>query len=58
MKKDFEKMMNEAMKKNKPQVKQTKKLLFSTYKEDFVITKQEEMEGGFFGSNYFKTVPT
>lgn len=31
-----------------------KKFHFSSYKEDFVITEQEEREGGYFGSLNFK----
>lgn len=58
MKKNFEKMIGDALKKNKQQSKQVKKLKFLSYKEDFVITEQEEKEGGFFGNNYFKTVTT
>ena len=40
---------NIQKKKQKRQV-QTKKSNFSDYKEDFVITEQEEREGGYFGS--------
>ena len=44
-------------KKQKRQV-QTKKSNFLDYKEDFVITEQEEREGGYFGRYNFKTVTT
>ena len=46
---------NIQKKKQKRQV-QTKKSSFSDYKEDFVITDQEEREGGYFGRYNFKTV--
>lgn len=58
MKKNFEKMVGDALKKNKQQSKQVKKLKLSSFKEDFVITEQEEREGGFFGNSYYKTVTT
>jgi hypothetical protein len=48
---------NIQKKKQKRQV-QTKKSSFSDYKEDFVITDQEEREGGYFGRYNFKTVIT
>jgi hypothetical protein len=48
---------NIQKKKQKRQV-QTKKSNFSDYKEDFVITEQEEREGGYFGRYNFKTVTT
>jgi len=48
---------NIQKKKQKRQV-QTKKSSFSDYKEDFVITEQEEREGGYFGRYNFKTVTT
>jgi hypothetical protein len=48
---------NLQKKKQKRQV-QTKKSNFSDYKEDFVITEQEEREGGYFGRYNFKTVTT
>jgi len=48
---------NLQKKKQKRQV-QTKKSNFSDYKEDFVITEQEEREGGYFGKYNFKTVTT
>ena len=48
---------NIQKKKQKRQV-QTKKSSFLDYKEDFVITEQEEKEGGYFGSYNFKTITT
>ena len=48
---------NLQKKKQKRQV-QVKKSRFSFYKEDFVITEQEEREGGYFGKYNFKTVTT
>ena len=55
MKKTLRKFLNESLKKIKAHKQQLKKLQFSNYKEDFVITEQEEREGGFFGSLNFKT---
>ncbi|MCY7311252.1 MAG: hypothetical protein LH619_10780 [Chitinophagaceae bacterium] len=53
MKKSITKFLNESIKKIKQHKKVIKRFSFSTYKEDFVITEQEEKEGGFFGiSNY------
>jgi hypothetical protein len=43
-----------SLRKVKQHKEQIKKFHFSTYKEDFVITEQEEREGGFFGSMNFK----
>ena len=57
MKKSFEKFINASLKKIKQHKEQIKKFSFSRYKEDFVITAQEEKEGGFFG-NTFKTYPS
>ena len=48
---------NIQKKKQKRQI-QNKKSNFSDYKEDFVITEQEEKEGGYFGRYNFKTVTT
>jgi hypothetical protein len=48
---------NLQKKKQKRQV-QTKKSSFSDYREDFVITEQEEREGGYFGRYNYKTVNT
>jgi hypothetical protein len=55
MKKILEIFIKRPIKKIKEH-KQIKKLMFSNYKEDFVITEQEEREGGFFGSLDFKPV--
>ncbi len=54
MKKSFRKFITDSLKKVKQQKEQLKKFHFSTYKEDFVITEQEEREGGYFGSLNFK----
>jgi hypothetical protein len=48
---------NLQKKKQKRQV-QSKKSNFSDYKEDFVITEQEEREGGYFGRHNSKTITT
>ena len=49
---------NLQKKKQKRENAQTKKFRFTYYKEDFVITEQEEREGGYFGRYNFKTVTT
>ncbi len=54
MKKSFRKFINDSLKKVKQHKETIKKFHFSSYKEDFVITEQEEREGGFFGSMNFK----
>ena len=54
MKKSFRKFINDSLRKVKQHKEQIKKFSFSNYKEDFVITEQEEREGGFFGSLNFK----
>lgn len=56
MKKSFEKFLNESLKKIKQHKERTKKFRFSHYQEDFVITDQEEREGGFFGNTNFKVL--
>lgn len=58
MKKNISRMLSEAVKKQKQNIRQIRKFKLSTIKEDFVITEQEEKEGGFFGSNYYRTVTT
>jgi len=58
MKKNFQKMLNSALKKYKHYHRQIKKSNLSSIKEDFVITEQEEREGGFFGSHNYKIVTT
>ena len=54
MKKSIGKFLNESIRKIKQQKEQIKKFRFSTYPEDFVITEQEEREGGFFGNSNLK----
>lgn len=54
MKRSIKKMLNVSMKKLKQHKERIKEFKFSSYKEDFVITEQEEREGGFFGTLYFK----
>jgi len=49
---------NLQKKKQKRENAQTKKFRFTSYREDFVITEQEEREGGYFGKYNFKTVTT
>ena len=49
MNKSIKKFVNASIKKFRQQKERIKKLRFSTYKEDFVITEQEEREGGYFG---------
>lgn len=49
----FKKFIKNSLKKLKEH-KQLKKFKLSNYKEDFVITEQEEREGGFFGNLSFK----
>ena len=50
MKKSIQKFFSVSLKKLRQQKEKIKKLRFSTYQEDFVITEQEEREGGYFGS--------
>jgi hypothetical protein len=57
MKKTFQKLITASLKKLKEHKEQIKKFSLSSYKEDFVITAQEEKEGGFFGSS-LKTYPS
>ena len=58
MNKTIGKLVNDSLKKIKQHKEQIKKFRFSSYKEDFVITDQEEKEGGFFGSLNFKITPS
>jgi hypothetical protein len=51
-------MKKNLQKKKQKRQAQTKKSSFSDYREDFVITEQEEREGGYFGKYNFKTVTT
>ena len=53
MKKTLTRFLNNSLKKIKEHKEQIKKFRFSTHEEDFVITEQEEREGGFFGSVNF-----
>ena len=54
MKKTITKFLNASLKKMKQHKEQIRKFSFLNYKEDFVITEQEEKEGGFFGNSNFK----
>jgi hypothetical protein len=54
MKKTITKFLNASIKKLKQHKEQIKKFSLTNYKEDFVITDQEEREGGFFRSYNFK----
>ena len=54
MKKSINKFLNASLKKIWQQKERIKKFKFSAYQEDFVITEQEEREGGFFGGLNFK----
>jgi hypothetical protein len=50
MKKSFQKFIKTSLRRLRQQKDRiSNKLRFSTYPEDFVITEQEEREGGFFG---------
>jgi hypothetical protein len=57
MKKTIQKFLNVSLKKMKEHKEQLKKFSFLNYKEDFVITEQEEKEGGFFGNANLKVTP-
>ena len=52
MKKSLKKFIGLSLKKIKRHKEQIKKFSLSSYKEDFVITAQEEREGGFFGQGF------
>jgi len=54
MKKTIKKFINDSYKKIKKQKELAAKFRFASFKEDFVITDQEEREGGFFGTLNFK----
>ncbi len=54
MKKSINKFLHSSLKKLKQHKKLTSSFKFSSYQEDFVITEQEEREGGFFGSRINK----
>lgn len=45
---------NLQKKKQKREATHTKKSRFASYREDFVITEQEEREGGYFGKQNFQ----
>ena len=51
-------MKKNIQKKKQKRQTQNKKSNFSDYKEEFVITEQEEREGGYFGKYNFKTITT
>ena len=51
-------MKKNLQKKKQKRQAQTKKSSFSDYKEEFVITEQEERKVGYFGRYNFKTVNT
>ena len=53
MKKTLGKFFNASLKKINQHKERIKKFSFLNYKEDFVITEQEEREGGFFGNANF-----
>lgn len=55
MKKTLRKFVSDSLRSVKQHKEQLKKLRFASFKEDFVITEQEEREGGFFGNLNFKT---
>lgn len=55
MKKSLRRLLNSSLKKIKQHKELLKKFKFTNYKEDFVITEQEEREGGFFGSLNYRT---
>jgi hypothetical protein len=50
MKKTIKKIINSSLKKLKEHKQRIARYKFSMYREDFVITDQEEREGGFFGT--------
>lgn len=54
MKKTIQKFLNESLQKIKLHKEHIKKFRFSNYQENFVITEQEEREGGFFGNGTLK----
>ena len=58
MKKSITKFLNESIRKIKQRKELIKKFRFHAYKEDFVITEQEEREGGFFGNVNYKVATT
>ncbi len=51
MKKSLKKIISLSLHRLKKHKEQIKKFSISNYREDFVITAQEEREGGFFREN-------
>ena len=49
MKRSIKKILNSSLEKLKEHKQRIATYKFSRHKEDFVITEQEEREGGFFG---------
>jgi hypothetical protein len=56
MKKTSEKLTTPFIKKDKKNKLPLSKARFSSCKEDFVITEQEEREGGFWGNAVLQAV--
>ena len=57
MKKSIKKLFGSSLRKTRQLKQKIARLHFSRVKEDFLFTKQEEREGGFFGStdtSYFQ----
>lgn len=54
MKKTIKRFLNESIRKIKQHKELIKKFRFSSYEEEFVITEQEEREGGYFGKLNYK----
>ena len=54
VKKSISKILNASLRKLKQHKERIKVFKFSNFKEDFVITEQEEREGGYFGNLNFK----
>jgi hypothetical protein len=54
MKKSFRKILNDSLKRIRQHKERIKVFKFSNFKEDFVITDQEEREGGYFGQLNFQ----
>ena len=50
MKKTINKIIDTSLEKLKEHKRRITTYKFSNHKEDFVITEQEEREGGFFGT--------
>ncbi|HEX6193699.1 MAG TPA: hypothetical protein VFZ42_15095 [Chitinophagaceae bacterium] len=50
MKKTIKKIINNSLDKLKEHKRRISTYKFSKHKEDFVLTEQEEREGGFFGT--------